>query len=551
MKYCNLIAFFDSIVTTGTVLLPFVSGTKQIAATHSFFLKLELSLYRNRNTTGIFIFLHCALSSIFFVSRVSAQDIIESDHDINMVTPTNSQEIVLLDGEEDIFPAIVDSKVANPKAPVLAPAKLIVGGAMARPATGGKQSEITVALSSNVSTASSAAVQTSPKRARSRSKAVRNHAKNAQKQQVDQLASNSSQKRSRESGETPPSVNRPTKKNKPRRNKNKAMSADSKPAGQNAATGNFTKASVPPVSKSTLLQSLGSVAGETPGPQPTVAKSVIPDNPAFVAASQQPSDAGVTNEPTMQSQSSLDGQVDVVEPENDQGSYALAVKPLIAIIDQRSRGNMTLMDQQGYDKLYTAITDTIMAQIGKSEVMPEFEDTRLHSGAMRLRCANEQTRQWLEKYVPLLDKKKLWKGASLAVIDFRNIPKPHKFNVFVRGLKQSAKYIFGLIDAQNKEINTKSWTALACEYKNGGTQMTIGVGQDSFDILRANSNSLYCGLGKATFTLVKSCKENRNAMQPSAYRAPSSTSTSGSAPTPNPPTEQMEVVSESATPSQN
>ena len=38
--------------------------------------------------------------------------------------------------------------------------------------------------------------------------------------------------------------------------------------------------------------------------------------------------------------------------------------------------------------------------------------------------------------------------------------------------------------------------------------MTIGVGHDSFESLVNNPNSLYCGVSKAVFTMIKSCKEN-------------------------------------------
>lgn len=56
--------------------------------------------------------------------------------------------------------------------------------------------------------------------------------------------------------------------------------------------------------------------------------------------------------------------------------------------------------------------------------------------------------------------------------------------------------------------------------------MTIGVGQDSFDSLR-NTNTLYCGMCKAIFTVVKGCKENQALLQPNAT-ATTEASTSGS-----------------------
>lgn len=53
------------------------------------------------------------------------------------------------------------------------------------------------------------------------------------------------------------------------------------------------------------------------------------------------------------------------------------------------------------------LTDTMLSQVGKISILPSFDDTRLHSGAMRVRCANATTRQWLVQNVPKLDKKKL------------------------------------------------------------------------------------------------------------------------------------------------
>lgn len=170
---------------------------------------------------------------------------------------------------------------------------------------------------------------------------------------------------------------------------------------------------------------------------------------------------------------------------------------------------MQLLDQNRFDKINTQLTNAIMSMIGKDAELPAFDDTRLHGGAMRVRCANTYTRKWLETNVSKLDAKTLWPGAKLVAIDFKNIPKPHKFNVFFRGIQKSPKDIFSLLETQNKGIVTKSWSVLHCGQKDGGTQMTIGVGQDSFDTLRTRSNTLYCGMGRAIFTVVKNCKENQ------------------------------------------
>ena len=127
---------------------------------------------------------------------------------------------------------------------------------------------------------------------------------------------------------------------------------------------------------------------------------------------------------------------------------------------------MTLLDQNRFDKLNAALIDLMMSQIGKNIVLPEMDDVRLHIGTMRVRCINPQTIEWLEKYVPTIDVKKLWKDAKLVVIDFKDIPKPFKFNVWIRGIKKSPQDIFKLLEAQNvtRGITTKSWTVLHSKF---------------------------------------------------------------------------------------
>lgn len=75
------------------------------------------------------------------------------------------------------------------------------------------------------------------------------------------------------------------------------------------------------------------------------------------------------------------------------------------------------------------------------------------------------------------------------------------------------------METQNKGITTKSWSVLSSKKESGGTKMTIGVAQDSFDFLRTHSNTLYCVMGRATFTVVKGCKENQATPEHSTINA--------------------------------
>lgn len=381
----------------------------------------------------------------------------------------------------------------------------------------------------SVSLQTGAVVVNAPKRNRTRSKAARTRSKNRSlvnphDRVKDSLQSESPQKRGREVGDTPPSANQPNKKksgipgvppaeyNKdrqslgspktgPKKNKNNRNKRNNKPnsnsnsssLGQTACSNQNAGQSVPPAT--TKSQSTGS--------------ENLADDLSKPSASNTSSDA---NEANIQDVEMID------DKEETPDSYAMVAKSMcVAIIDQDHPGQMRLLDQKRFDKLNTLLTDTILSQAGKNIALPEIEETRLHSGAMRVRCTNAETRQWLEKYVPAIDKKSLWHGANLVVIAFSDIPKPHKFNVWIQGIKKKPKDIFTLLEIQNKgTVNTKSWTVLRNETKADGTSMTIGVAQDSFEMLRANSNKLYCGMGKALFTIVKSCKENKTLLQSKA-----------------------------------
>lgn len=271
-----------------------------------------------------------------------------------------------------------------------------------------------------------------------------------------------------------------------------------------------TKLSVPPLnSKSQFSGSGASGNGEKPEctaqvpPVTDKSKSTGSDNTVNVIAEQNAASlsSSMLND--------VENQHTQTPMDDDSGvkTYAEVTDyRCAAIIDQRQPGQMQLLDQQRFDKINALLTDHIMSMIGSEPELPVFDDTRLHSGAMRIRCANSYTRKWLESNVPKLDAKKLWNGTKLVVIDFKDIPKPHKFNVMFRGIMKSPQDIFRLLETQNKGITTKSWSVYRIE---GGTRMTIGVGQDSFQLLQQSANSLYCGMGKAQFTVVKNCTRNK------------------------------------------
>lgn len=231
------------------------------------------------------------------------------------------------------------------------------------------------------------------KKNRTRSKARRT---NAIKAHIDPQARIKSSvatpsKRGRESGDTPPSANRPNKK---------LVSADQKSSTQTVG-GVIHSATVPPAY--TYVQSSGSANAETN----TVNNQTVTVPPVINPITQLP--GSVSNQ-------------SVSHNDNDSRTYASVSSSLCAaIVDQRTQGSINLLDQKRFDQLSSLITDKMISEAGKNIKLPEIDDSHLFSGVMRIRCANVNTRQWLEKYIPALDNTKLWAGAKLTVMDFNNI----------------------------------------------------------------------------------------------------------------------------------
>lgn len=427
--------------------------------------------------------------------------------------PTASQEEMLL--EEKPVPrteATTNDKAAKQGAIVLAPAKLVRGNGKPNSKANNNRNEATVALKPGASSTTTGDSTERRGQGRSRNKTRRNQAKMGESKEAQTIPG----KRGRESGETPPNAAQPPKKNRHRKNKESPLANRLTGIANNPSVASGSGAQPPATPAAHVPQSIGAGGSATAG-QPNVEQvaSSLQTVPPEGENSQSIGSNAAADASILPQRSSEDDSNAELDGQMTETYASVASNLCVAVIDQRSSDSMVLLDQKRYDTLYSLLTDLMLSQVGKNIKSPEFDDTRLQSGAMRVRCANLHTRKWLERFVPLLDKKKLWSDASLVVIDYSDIPKPHKFNVFVRGIKKSARDIFKLIEQQNKGISTKGWSALACKAVGTGTQMTIGVCHDSFELLRTRSNSLYCGLNKAVFSLVKSCKENRVAIQQS------------------------------------
>lgn len=438
---------------------------------------------------------------------------VEMNDDINLLTPSQEQSLLASDSDISESGAKHAPKEAQTDTPISSTKLSDLKRQIEQNVQSGP-TEMSMSLHTGVVTV------LRPHLARSRSTSNRTRSKQHNKSHVnphDRIKENTNtSKRGRETGGTPPSAIQPTKKahgdttstsagpsnqtltKSQKNNLRKKMKAK---RAQNAKQSGNSSTNILNADNQTMVDTLD------PPPAPG---SGLSGSDMSAKLGDQPNAAASENAAVNQ-QVLAPTEIDMSEKPQ---SYAQAVdNHCVAIIDQRKPGQMQLLDQPRFDKLNALLTDSIFSMIGTNVETPAFDDTRLHSGAMRIRCANVYTRKWLESLIPKLDARKLWHGAKMVLIDFKDLPKPHKFNVLFRGTYKSPKDIFVLLEAQNKGINTKSWTVLHCEKKQDGTHMTIGVGQDSFDTLRERSNSLYCGMGKAIFTVVKSCKVNKTFTQ--------------------------------------
>lgn len=468
--------------------------------------------------------------------------------------------------ESKILDELERKKSIEPSKFNLAPAKLVLSsGASSSRAIKNSRGEITVSLnlaSSVAQTEKQAPLNesegasgsnesvTPTRRKRNRNKAARAKAARAIEGSAStpqaKLNVHPFNKRPHLQGETPPDVAQQLKR------KPNATQSAGQTGRSNANTRKEGKAVNPPGASG--LQSSGTSNAGSDGVLPNAAPNVS-DSELMPPAALPPQSSGASEEPDRQGEQKdevmivdEEEETPAIESEQSNGStdpkrithqkikptgaegmsYASVANNLcVAIIDQRDRGSMTLLNQNKFDKLSSLLTDVIISQAGKNIKPPVFDDTRLHSGAMKIRCANFQSRQWLEKYIPTLDKKKLWKDASPVVINFGDIPKPHKLKMFVRGTKKKSRDLFALIDMQNPGITTSSWTPLSCEYKNDGAYLVIGVGTESFEMIMKRSKQLYCGMVQAVFTPVEGCKENRAMVHKGSKAEQSSTGTLG------------------------
>lgn len=91
---------------------------------------------------------------------------------------------------------------------------------------------------------------------------------------------------------------------------------------------------------------------------------------------------------------SQDTDMDVDATNNVEGVFgkttyaevASDTKLIVAIVDMTENDHFVALDAAKFGKLMSTLNTLVLAQVGKSDKLPGFEDNRLAGGAMRLKC---------------------------------------------------------------------------------------------------------------------------------------------------------------------
>lgn len=404
--------------------------------------------------------------------------------------------------------------------------------------------------------------QTSTKRGRNRSRtnaqrrlARINRQLKESSEETDLSALPQGGKRGRISGETPPSVGRPQKvAYKMAAPPAKDVSEVTRPVKpSNRLTGavrNRIKARKAKPSISTPRNADNSGEGPNMTLGPTVDAEIasastdkcqdqtsqtVTSNTDIVA--EETSHTAEAVEGTSATQQKEVGQT-ATESHPNRATYADAMKdgPLsMAVINAREDDGYTAVTPAQYQILQQAITMHMLKTLGKERgPPPTFEESRLTGGVLKVKCTTE-SKGWLVHNVPKIQTKDLWPEAKLKVVEFNRIPKPFKYFVKVPGGISKTGEVFKLLELQNPGVKTDGWAIIRRDVnENRNISLIVGVDLDSFNYIREKNGQLFCGLGRASFTIIKG----------SVPKA-TTTSTQGRVATSNPPEVQPQPTSQS------
>lgn len=171
----------------------------------------------------------------------------------------------------------------------------------------------------------------------------------------------------------------------------------------------------------------------------------------------------------------------------------------VAVIDMANDGTIVPLSDGRGDLLLKALNNKAFESLNSGDFLPAFDDTRDIGAALRMKCTDVRTRQWLEKAVTSL--KNLWRGANIVVINYNDLPKPHKVNAWFPGCDKPTSQLLRMLEALNEGIDTASWSVIRRKATDKGTTLRLGIDDDSLQAIRNKNFKLYFGVVTAIFYL--------------------------------------------------
>lgn len=175
-------------------------------------------------------------------------------------------------------------------------------------------------------------------------------------------------------------------------------------------------------------------------------------------------------------------------------SYAAAVTDVrVAVLPQNYPTTVLSEEQAGLIK--TALLQAL-DRLTEGESAPRFSGVNLKGGFLLASCADQATKDWLERTVM---ERELWPGAKLSIRDAKDVPKPIRALAWIPGPKEEPKKMLRRLKVQNPGLNTDTWSLVDEKPDPKGRQLIFLMSESSWKKIEDVQCRPYFGLSRVAF----------------------------------------------------
>lgn len=127
----------------------------------------------------------------------------------------------------------------------------------------------------------------------------------------------------------------------------------------------------------------------------------------------------------------------------------------------------------------------------------QFMSTKFAQGILWIVCANDESKRWLTETIPGLGN--LWEGASLRVVEAKDLPKRPKVMVWIPDNEMEADTIKTALQRQNPGLKAKEWVTLNRKVTGSGQTLVFTVDPASYTRLEDLEFKAFWGLKRVIF----------------------------------------------------